>query len=273
MSKKYKTELFFELSDYEKGIDRNNFTLRTYALDHLQINGIKYYQSTFAWYPYPLKITDLLKYTAKRILNKHAFIRITEKSYKEIKKLLPAHPLYLDGYWQNEKFFNIYRDELIRQFAIKHSLTGICGELLDRIKNSGNSVGVHIRRGDYVKNPDYTKKYGLCSIDYYIKAIEYCNGHLKDPVFFIFSDDISWAKENIPIPDAVFIDHDNPPWIDLELLKNCRHQVIANSTFSWWAAWLNENQDKIVIAPERWYNDPVLNEERKDLVPSEWVRM
>ena len=181
--------------------------------------------------------------------------------------------IYLDGYWQSEKYFKFFRKELITQIKPQQALSKEANNQLQLIHNY-TSVAVHVRRGDYVSNPRYLKKYGVCSLSYYKEAISRISDILNKPTFFFFSDDNKWVLDNFDINNNFFIvENTSEAWEDLWLMSKCNHQIVANSTFSWWGAWLNINLDKIIIAPKHWYNDPVLNEERKNLVPEEWLRI
>jgi len=145
-----------------------------------------------------------------------------------------------------------------------------------KIKNNilkSNSVAIHIRRGDYV-NHDL---HGISLLKYYNNAIDYILKNVKEPEVFFFSDDIAWVKENIKIDCKCFYVTNNPPekgYLDLELMKYCKHFVIANSSFSWWGAWLSTNPDKIVIAPQTWFSTPSTGDmDIKDLIPPSWIKM
>ena len=179
--------------------------------------------------------------------------------------------LYLDGYWQTEMYFKSIRNELLDDFEIKSSPSGENSSMLDLICKS-NSVSVHIRRGDYVNNAETFQKHGVSSMEYYNKAINYINKRVENTHFFIFSDDIEWVRQNFTIKHAIhFIGFNDASknFEDLRLMKNCKHNIIANSSFSWWGAWLNENPNKIVIAPANWFNDISVN--TNNLIPSDWV--
>lgn len=165
---------------------------------------------------------------------------------------------FYDGYWQSYQYFDSCRDIILKEFtfpniSIEDKLNF---ELNERLKNEENSVGIHIRRGDYLKNWKYR---GLCGIDYYQKAIAYILEHIKSPKFFLFSDDIDWVKENIsPLLkgyDVTFVNwnHSINSYKDMQLMAMCKNLIIANSSFSWWAAYLNQN-NPIVVAPEKWIN-------------------
>lgn len=165
---------------------------------------------------------------------------------------------FYDGYWQSYQYFDSCRDVILKEFTFpKISMEDKLNfELNERLKNEENSVGIHIRRGDYLKNWKYR---GLCGIDYYQKAIAYILEHIKSPKFFLFSDDIDWVKENIsPLLkgyDVTFVNwnHGINSYKDMQLMAMCKNLIIANSSFSWWAAYLNQN-DPIVVAPEKWIN-------------------
>lgn len=165
---------------------------------------------------------------------------------------------FYDGYWQSYQYFDSWRDVILKEFTFpKISMEDKLNfELNERLKNEENSVGIHIRRGDYLKNWKYR---GLCGIDYYQKAIAYILEHIKSPKFFLFSDDIDWVKENIsPLLkgfDVTFVNwnHSINSYKDMQLMAMCKNLIIANSSFSWWAAYLNQN-NPIVVAPEKWIN-------------------
>lgn len=165
---------------------------------------------------------------------------------------------FYDGYWQSYQYFDSCRDVILKEFTFpKISMEDKLNfELNERLNNEENSVGIHIRRGDYLKNWKYR---GLCGIDYYQKAIAYILEHIKSPKFFLFSDDIDWVKENIsPLLKGYAVtfvnwNHSINSYKDMQLMAMCKNLIIANSSFSWWAAYLNQN-NPIVVAPEKWIN-------------------
>lgn len=191
--------------------------------------------------------------------------------------------IYLDGYWQSEKYFKDY-DKIIRnEFTLKNSLNGLNKEIADKISDT-NSISIHIRRGDYQVNKDTKKIHGVCSLNYYYKAIEFMSKKIEMPFFFIFSDDIEWVKSNLHINYAhLFVEHNsefngerytaNKNHEDLRLMSLCRNNIIANSSFSWWGAWLNNNPQKIIVAPTNWYNNNELNLQALDIVPKSWIKL
>lgn len=163
---------------------------------------------------------------------------------------------YLKGYWQSFKYFEDIRDRLLSEFELVTPLDDVTLKIMDSILES-NAVSVHVRRGDYVSNKVTMKNHGVCGLDYYLKAIELLEKKYDNLVFYIFSDDSEWARANFRSDlqrELFFVGDINSerPYFDLELMKNCKHNIIANSTFSWWAAWLNKNQFKTVICPQNW---------------------
>ncbi|MDX2302414.1 MAG: alpha-1,2-fucosyltransferase [Microscillaceae bacterium] len=182
-------------------------------------------------------------------------------------------PLHLIGYWQSEQYFKPIEPILREEFKPKIPFSEVRQALSTHIENS-QSVGVHIRRGDYVSNPISSQFHGVCSLDYYRQAIEHITSKLPEPYFFIFSDEPDWVKANLKLsyPHLFIEDPDcYPAFADMMLLKQCDHQIIANSTYSWWAAWLNENPEKIVIAPQKWFQNPQIN--TRDLLPESWIKL
>lgn len=160
--------------------------------------------------------------------------------------------LYVIGHWQNENYFKPISSLLKNELELKKTFS----DTYQRNIREENSVAVHVRRGDYVTDPDYSKKYtNLFLSGYYKRAIEFLTQKLTNLVFYIFSDDMEWCKQNIVFPgySLVYIDNTEDTIHDFYLMTNCKHQVIANSTFSWWAAWLNEYENKIVICPRKWF--------------------
>ncbi len=187
--------------------------------------------------------------------------------------LIISDNVYLEGYWQSEKYFKEIEDIIRSEFKIKHKPDSLNKKLGDLIL-SKQSVSIHIRRGDYITDPDVYKVHGICSMEYYNSAIEKISKTINNPHFFIFSDDPLWAENNLSIDyPTTFINGNsgNKGFEDMRLMSLCSHNIIANSSFSWWGAWLNENPDKIVIAPKKWFNDQRIN--TKDQIPESWHKI
>ena len=145
---------------------------------------------------------------------------------------------------------------------------------MQRLIEGTEAVSMHIRRSDYVSGPYVHNRFYLCPLSYYYAAIEILRKSLSYPDFFVFSDDIQWVKENLRLEYPTrYVDHNGPErdYEDLRLMSLCKHHVIANSTFSWWGAWLSTNPEKIVIAPQHWFKDA--KRCTKDLIPGTWIRL
>lgn len=171
-----------------------------------------------------------------------------------------------DGYWQSDKYFAQIADEIRKAFCFREEWMNSRTIQLSEMLKGGNYVSVHIRRGDYLPLADY---HGLCSESYYRDAIRYMKEHCPDSTFVFFSDDISWVKENLSIPDSIHVDWNvgKDSWQDMYLMSQCKHNIIANSSFSWWGAWLNSNPEKIVIAPKQWFKFSP----NYDIIPDGWI--
>jgi len=179
---------------------------------------------------------------------------------------------YLLGYWQSEKYFADYSEEIRQAFTFKLSLSMENSKIADQILNV-NAISLHVRRGDYVSDSK-NSFIGVCSLDYYQNAISYIKSIVDSPVFYIFSDDINWVKAHIVLDSpAVFVSHNQgaESYNDMRLMSMCKHHIIANSSFSWWGAWLNAHPEKIVIAPKKWFASDQFD--TSDLLPSSWIRI
>lgn len=186
-------------------------------------------------------------------------------------------PVYLDGYWQSYEYLEPFKAQIKRDFTFKRALMGKNLQIAENITNS-NAVSVHIRRGDYVTNQTFAKVHGFVGIDYFNRAIQHIDEAVSSPTFFVFSDDFEWANVNLRLEGkVVFVSHNTgkDSFEDMRLMSMCKHNIIANSSFSWWGAWLNDNSNKIVIAPRQWFADRsvVTNYENflKNLLPNSWL--
>jgi len=177
-------------------------------------------------------------------------------------------PLYLDGYWQSEKYFHPFEQQIRKDFSFRNIPGKTIQQLADKIRLCP-SVCVNVRRGDFVTNPVH----GTTSIEYYQQAAEYIQSKIASPEYFIFSDDIEWCKKNLSFnAPAHFITHEYAgfKFSDyLYLMTCCNHFIIPNSSFGWWAAWLNDNPEKIVVAPKNWFNKGP--QDTYDLYPKGWL--
>ena len=180
---------------------------------------------------------------------------------------------YFEGFWQNEKYFNKCESEIRKDLAFKPLLSKENLTFADTIKSS-NSISIHVRRGDYITNSQANQFHGVCSVEYYCKAVALIVEKIPNPSLFFFSDEPDWVKQNLQFNlPTTYISHNvgKSSFIDMQLMSMCKHNVIANSPFSWWGAWLNNNPKKIVIAPKDWM---IVNfVDSSDLIPKQWIRI
>ena len=181
--------------------------------------------------------------------------------------------VYLIGYWQSEKYFKDIAHIIRQDFTFRHTADPE-NQKLARIIANTNSVSLHIRRGDYVSNPITYQYHGVCSLDYYRAAVARLTQTVKRPHFFVFSDDMEWAQQNLkPDYPVTYVTHNGVErdYEDLRLMSQCKHHIIANSAFSWWGPWLCTYPPKIVIAPQKWFNKA--DRDTSDLIPASWIRV
>ncbi len=182
--------------------------------------------------------------------------------------------IYLDGYWQSERYFEPISDIIKKSLILRHEVREEPSfSILQKIKET-NSVCIHIRRGSYIL-AKYQAIHGLTSFEYYDKAIKLMDKRVKSAEYFIFSDDTKWIMQNFKslANSTIIVGTPENDFIDLFLMSQCKHNIIANSTFSWWGAWLNSHPDKIVVAPMNWYHNIEMNNTTKDLIPNSWIRL
>jgi glycosyl transferase family 11 len=176
---------------------------------------------------------------------------------------------YLFGYWQSPRYFEDARDTLVPELLPRAPPSDADRRVIESMRGC-ESVFVHVRRGDYVSLAAAAANHGTCSVEYYRAAFDVVAGAVRAPVLFVFSDDPAWARENLKFPaPTVYVDHNSPGDAeqDLRLMASCRHAIIANSSFSWWGAWLGDQEGRVVVAPRRWFAD---GRPTPDLLPPTW---
>lgn len=179
---------------------------------------------------------------------------------------------YLSGFWQSEAYFADIRATLLRELTPIEPPGPEDSDLIDRIRQS-TAVSVHVRRGDYVTSASASAFHGLCTLGYYHQAVQRVADQIHSPTLFVFSDDPEWARANLHLPFPTHYVAHNPPekaFQDLRLMTLCRHHILANSSFSWWGAWLSQTADGLVIAPEPWFAADLPT---PDLIPARWTRL
>ena len=181
---------------------------------------------------------------------------------------------YLEGYWQSEKYFADCVTEIRKEFRQIHRSSLDSRRLLEMLRGK-TSVSIHIRRGDYVTNPEARRIHGVCPMEYYVEGLEKIKARLhSDPIIGVFSDDLEWARKNFRLDgNMVFVDHRFSSGVldDFRLMSKFNHHIIANSSFSWWAAWLNSDTNKMVICPDPFFRKPSLVS--RDIVPDSWTKV
>lgn len=260
MSLRRGEELILDLSSYDqlaRGDTPRQFKLDQFAIQATIINKqVRPLTASLLW---------RLRHRLGTLISKEYHLRFHPEYLKSKEKIF-------DGFFQSYKYFRDYENVIRKDFSIKRSMTGQVKSLADKIGQS-ESVSIHVRRGDYVSNVSNYHGYGVCPIEYYAQAIDLVKSKTTKPHFYIFSDDIAWVKKNLIFSgEAVYVSVLGlDETIELYLMSLCQYNIIANSTFSWWAAWLNARPDKQVIAPKKWTN--VKNFDTIDLIPENWIRL
>lgn len=213
--------------------------------------------------PYKDNIFKNLTFTNQ--INTHNFYKEPYFHYKQINY---SPGLSIEGYFQSEKYFLENRKDILETFRIPNQTLDYINDKWGDLLKLNNKVSLHIRRGDYLL-PQYSSHHPAQNLDYYSSAIKHFD---ENSNFLIFSDDIEWCKENFIGSQFNFIEG-NPDYIDLWVMSLCDHNVIANSSFSWWGAWLNQNPNKIVIAPKKWFGPSYQNVNDNDLIPESWIKI
>lgn len=271
LQEKTRQEIILDLSYYSLGGVKRGDTPRGYELDKFNIN--ESFKKDFS--PTPFKATFFGK-ILRRFKNESAFV-----FYKKF--LNPKDGNYLIGFWQSEKYFKDIENIIKKEFTLKNKIeeredSDLAKQFLNQILFSKNSISVNVRRGDYASNPKIRNHHGLLGVEYFIDAVKYIVNEKKllkeETNIFIFSDDIGWCKENLNALEdfgrIVFIPSEIPVTDSLYLISRCEHNVIANSSFSWWGAWLNNNLGRIVVAPKKWMRAKI---NTKDICPEDWIRL
>jgi len=241
------TDILIDISEFE------TYKLHSYALSHLNI---------------------VEKIATKRDIE--LLVKVKEKHFHFdpcFKKF--GDNILMQGYWQSEKYFCEIKHILDNEFSVKYPLSDKNLEIYKLIIGS-NSVSIHVRRSDYLPNSHSDQIFDNLNLTYYNSAIQIFANELEKPCFFVFSDDPEWVKSNLKINfPHIYVDHNTAitAYEDMRLMSLCKHNIIANSSFSWWGAWLNRNEEKKVIAPIKWFNNNVRNIDCRDIIPKTWVRI
>lgn len=224
------------------------------------------------WQARPL-MRRLLGRPGWRALAKSSFVTEPSLTYWDGLAERIRRPCYLHGYWQSERYFAHHADLVRRHFRFRLAMSSTNQGIAERIAN-GNSISLHVRRGDYASNAKNLRVHGLCSMQYYAAALDHLLARVPSATIYAFSDDPDWVRAEFQsrLPRLEVIAHNKgaDSFNDMRLMSLCQHHIIANSSFSWWGAWLNPSPEKIVIAPAQWFAN---GRDASDLVPKQWLRM
>jgi len=209
---------------------------------------------------------------------KHKRNYFIEKDYylyePELMKI--SSDVLLEGFWQHYKYYENFPPQILQELTLKEEFkpTSI-NNIINNIEQENSSVSIHIRRGDYVSDSNNLNFFGTLPMQYYYDAVNYINKNIQTPKFYIFSDDLNWVKDNFKINAPItFVDIEGgtKDYLELDAMSKCRHNIIANSSFSWWGAFLNKNTDKIIIAPKSWVVREDINKDIQIQFP-EWIKL
>lgn len=249
---------------------KRNFVFRDYDLHIFRIQENFVIQPSALRTIYKLRSSTVTRWMKKRVQSGRNYYK--EPHFHVVESLIedPVPNTVYEGWWQSERYFADIAEIIRREFSYSIPLLPGARAMLDRIQSS-QSVCLNVRRTDFlqVDNLNTTDR------DYFLRSADYLAERLSDPVFFVFSDDLEWCEQHLQLPyPVVFVPHriKGEKFGNYhQLMQACRHYIIPNSSFAWWAVWLNDHPDKMVIAPRRWFNEPGID--TSDLVPDDWIRL
>lgn len=257
--------------EWQRGTTQRNFELDVFNLELKDseeilffrfLNGNSLFQRFINYALKKIRLIRIQKETEEFVVDDLLLSKIRPKSI-------------ISGYFQTADYFDFCQKEIRLAFTFRNDLSQNSLNYLTQIEKT-NSVSLHVRRGDYVSVQAFSNIHGVCSEEYYVKAIDYIKSRVDNACFFIFSDDIEWVQEQNWVQDlnCVFVNGNvgNRSFEDMKLMSNCLHNIVANSSFSWWGAWLNDNVNKIVIAPKKWFLTDNYDTENSHLIPNSWVK-
>jgi len=270
LSRANNSKLYIDKSSFEYKISK--VTPRSYQLDAFKIDEFISFSDCIALRTNTIRLVKRFPILGEIFKLK---IELGDFDVSALKKGLEYK--YFSGYWQSSLYFSDYADEVFEFFANHKPFGASAGELLSIINSKPNSVMMHFRRGDYVSNPLASVNHGSISLNYYSEAIQIIKKRIDNPFLFIFSDDCDWVEKNFDHGglDVLYVRNDGArrDWEDLVLMSYCKNQIIANSSFSWWSAWLSDKRfkdiDRYVVAPLNWFKSkPIVASER---FPKSWI--
>lgn len=249
---------------------------KTFELDVFGIEAQQASRSEYFKFQRKTLFGSKAAYSLYLKLNPHVTIKDYDFIFLESFFAMAKKNSYVRGLFQSEKYFKHIRPTILDTFSFKEPLDEMNQSYADLI-GSSEAVSIHIRRGEFANDQKYSKLIGSCDLAYYKRAIVSVVEQTKQREnihFFVFSDDLPWAEENLSLEfPATFVEGNSgkDSYRDMQLMSLCKHNIIANSTFSWWGAWLNNNPAKTVVAPKKWFAGWEYN--TKDLIPESWLKV
>lgn len=275
IAKRCKKELKFDLSWFRAYRYEHIYSLPRFALNPQKATDLEIRRTGRIALPVPLgsrlyyKYHDHIKKRSEAPFQTQPIVRERGVPFDaEVPTL--HHDFVLDGFWQSEKYFIEQSQAIYDSFRLLEKPDSANEEFLHEVTER-ESVAIHVRRGDFFSNPEINKIHGVCDTGYFQRAVQAISERVKDPFFYFFSDDPNWVEQNLLRDRSVVVRHNKKDFEDLRLISSCKHQIISNSSFSWWGAWLNRKQDKTVIAPRSWYNPGYFDD--RDILPTSWIKV
>lgn len=273
IAKKLHTAVYFDPSFFDSVINESDISIREYELS--------IFDADVNFADTKLIRKFLQPDIFQRLLNKLNIYKKTiynEPSLRMSKEVFNIKPsAYLSGFWHSEKYFWDIEEEIRELFIFRKPLNELSQKFVDKISEDKTAVSVHIRRGDYISSERTNQIHGSCTIEYYKNALALIKMRLNSPHFYFFSDELEWVKNNLinETDNCTLVDHNRgkDSWQDMALMSRCKHHIIANSSFSWWGAWINPNKEKIVIAPKSWFRTTTDYFNAVDFLPKNWTQL
>lgn len=270
LSLKNSTNLVLDITEYTYEKDRR-YSLFPFNINATTMIRKSAINSSRPYYRIKNMVDNYMQ--PKSIVVNHIKVKCVNEKFPDFnsKVLESGDNIYLKGFWQSEKYFKEIEEILRKDLTLKKKKKHMQGIYLE-IKRT-KSVSIHFRRGDYIHDKYVSRSHGICGLDYYREALKILAQKVKDPHLFIFSDDISWVKSNLisPYPVTYVSQYLKNDYEEMMLMSECSYHILANSSFSWWGAWLNSNKDKVIISPKKWFKDKLKS--TRDLIPESWLRI
>lgn len=277
LATKNDTQLLLDLEFLLDRTPRKDFVFRNYDLNVFKLKPFKFIEKEEKDQFFK-NSKALINRARNRIFSNGKQVQY-EKSFSFDKSFLNVKgQIYLQGYWQSPKYFESIESSLREEFQMKFNLSEKGKELVNEIENV-DSICLNVRRTDFVNIQSTSQLLGFVGLDFYEKASALMAKKISNPRFYVFSDDISWCRDNFDFLNKFsvnFVDHSfkgNKFSEYLTIMSHCKHFIIPNSTFAWWGAWMSKNDNKIVYCPKKWFSDSIRNYEASSLIPLDWERI